>query len=1235
MSIAVAAILALVAALIGPYFVDWSAYRAEIEGQATRLLGARVRVLGDADLRLLPTPTIVLADVRLGPEGDPVASAARVYVEIELAPLLSGEVEVTALEIGSPVLRLALDADGRVGDLGLSADPAALDPADVKLDRVTITDGTIALDDGRPGGPLTVDDIDMTLEARSLLGPFKADGTASFSGLQSRFRIATGAADGSGALKVQTELWPALWPAVVTADGIITTPEGVPVYEGKVAAVRVLPAPVAGAPPPVEAPARGEGRFRLDARGFAMQDLAVSYGPPDRALGLTGVLEIPFGTGAGFVAALSARQIELDRMAGAALDAPPPPSEALASLIGALAGAPAPPIPGRVTLDTAAVVAGGGVIQDVRLSAATRPDGWQIDTLEAVLPGRSALSLSGTLSTRGSPSFDGRVRLASEQPGVLAGWWRSASARSAAPGALTVSADVRASAGGLDLSDLTIANDGRALSGGFAWRPSSDGGRGGVDLELAGERLDVDALTTLSSLVAGASPAALITAVDGDLSLRLRADEVGVRGFTGRGLDLVAGHADGALTIERLRLDDLAGAAIDASGRIADLAEAPSGAISAKLTAQRLDGVAALVAELAPGTGFAEAFARAAPSLSPTDLTADIAAAPDGAGVSATLNLRGNAGGAQVSVSGSFEGDLSVWRSGSYEIAATAAGVDGVRLLGQLGVPVLPIAAGGDGRLSLTASGRPLEGLDLAFDLEAGASRLDVEGRVRLPETGPVESSLEVALSSPDLTDVALALGRIVPLFDGGLPIELYGRIEGLGTGLSLQGVSGTVSGVAVAGNGALDLSGRRPRLTGDLALAEADLAALTEFGLGADAFTPVGGEAGWSQRAFSPGIADGLDANLSLLIDRLSLGAYPVSGARGRLRLDADGLRLSELSGGFAGGRLDGALTIVQTGGVATVGGRIAVTNADLSSLVWQRDGAPVATGTLDAALELEGHGRSAAATVATLAGNGSFAIRGGTIAAVDPAAFAGTLAAADIGLKLDEPSVRRVFEAGFAEGRLVFGDLSGSITVADGTLRLPSLVVETPEAEVRGTASVDLAAQTLAADWMLSGAAGERDLKGVYPAASLRFTGPIAAPQRTLDVTPLLAFLTLRQSEREARRVEALQAEVLELQRHDRELRRLREDALRRQREAEEAARRAEAERLRAEEEARLRAEQEARQAAEDDRLDMERLVREAEAAQRAEDERLAREAEERRRSGILAPEDAAPLQLGPSIQ
>ena len=128
---------------------------------------------------------------------------------------------------------------------------------------------------------------------------------------------------------------------------------------------------------------------------------------------------------------------------------------------------------------------------------------------------------------------------------------------------------------------------------------------------------------------------------------------------------------------------------------------------------------------------------------------------------------------------------------------------------------------------------------------------------------------------------------------------------------------------------------------------------------------------------------------------------------------------------------------------------------------------------------------------------------------------------------------------------------------------------------------------------------------------------------------MTPLVAFLTLRESEREARRVEALQAEVLELQRHDRELRRLREQGVRRQREAEEAARRAEEERLRAEEEARMRAESEAQ------RLAAEEAARRQAERDRLELERLVRESGERQGTGNPPPAEGGPLQLVPPAQ
>ena len=46
LGIAIAIILALVAALVGPHFVDWDQYRGEFEARASSLTGLKVRIAG-------------------------------------------------------------------------------------------------------------------------------------------------------------------------------------------------------------------------------------------------------------------------------------------------------------------------------------------------------------------------------------------------------------------------------------------------------------------------------------------------------------------------------------------------------------------------------------------------------------------------------------------------------------------------------------------------------------------------------------------------------------------------------------------------------------------------------------------------------------------------------------------------------------------------------------------------------------------------------------------------------------------------------------------------------------------------------------------------------------------------------------------------------------------------------------------------------------------------------------
>ena len=54
LGLAIAFILALVAALIGPYFIDWNQFRPQFEAEATRIVGAPVRVWLGQPLMISP-----------------------------------------------------------------------------------------------------------------------------------------------------------------------------------------------------------------------------------------------------------------------------------------------------------------------------------------------------------------------------------------------------------------------------------------------------------------------------------------------------------------------------------------------------------------------------------------------------------------------------------------------------------------------------------------------------------------------------------------------------------------------------------------------------------------------------------------------------------------------------------------------------------------------------------------------------------------------------------------------------------------------------------------------------------------------------------------------------------------------------------------------------------------------------------------------------------------------------
>ena len=108
--------LALAALFAVPYFIDWNGYRGVFEEEATRILGREVRVGGDVNVRLLPSPYVSFGKLRIadpsGATGEPFFRAESFTMRLSAPPLLKGIIEANEIVLEKPVLRLAVDAEG-------------------------------------------------------------------------------------------------------------------------------------------------------------------------------------------------------------------------------------------------------------------------------------------------------------------------------------------------------------------------------------------------------------------------------------------------------------------------------------------------------------------------------------------------------------------------------------------------------------------------------------------------------------------------------------------------------------------------------------------------------------------------------------------------------------------------------------------------------------------------------------------------------------------------------------------------------------------------------------------------------------------------------------------------------------------------------------------------------------------------------------------------------------------
>ncbi|RWE75073.1 MAG: AsmA family protein, partial [Mesorhizobium sp.] len=226
-------VLVLCAALVVPYFIDWTGYRGDFEREASAILGRKVTVKGDATARLLPFPSVTFSNVEVagGPEGQPAMTVETFSMDAELAPFLRGEVLIFDMRLVHPRAIINVAGDGTVDWAIRPSTP--FDPGQIAIEKLTVTEGQIELRHAAGGRSHLVSEINSTISAKALTGPWRMDGTLRFDGLRADVSASTGKVEADGQMRLRLKADPDAYPLIIEADGNAGIVKGAAVYSGQ------------------------------------------------------------------------------------------------------------------------------------------------------------------------------------------------------------------------------------------------------------------------------------------------------------------------------------------------------------------------------------------------------------------------------------------------------------------------------------------------------------------------------------------------------------------------------------------------------------------------------------------------------------------------------------------------------------------------------------------------------------------------------------------------------------------------------------------------------------------------------------------------------------------------------------------------------------------------------------------------------------------------------------------
>ncbi len=1144
-------VLGLIAALIVPSYVDWNQYRDRFEMEASRVLGQKVVVRGDTKIRLLPQPSITFSDIRVGEDAVGFSVVAKQFkMNVELAPLLKGELVVVDMALNTPRFEIILDDKGKiVWPSTTRKQRVEFSAKEIELNNLVIIDGLIRFRDQRYNREIILKDIDVVASATSLAGPWRGEGSLSYQEERFRLNATTGVWQGKGKqseglnghLRVKLKAQPQSSAYDFEIDGPFKLITYIPSFTGKLKIKRAEKQTneerVTFRRSNIQQglPVRFEADLELSSQLALFPAYKLDIGSHNDPYVLTGSGRIELQDDVNFQMRAEGQQINVERLLEN--NSVQESKDLLSRLHGLqkfLNRIPQTGIDGQLSLFLPAIIAGDTVIRDIGVDlrpiyyqAENGAAGWQLGNLQAQLPGRTELRANGKLKLGKSIGYEGELIVASSQPSGLATWLGAdADASIRKLSSIGFSAKTKISEQSATFDELELSIDGRSMTGSLR-RDVMLNKRAKISTVLKGDGVNFDQLLALTQMFSGGGEGSSFGGHD--LEVDLMADELKIANATASNVTAKITYIESNLSIEQLNFSDLEGTAISVSGKLEDFPSQLIGKLKGRVVSKNPSNFLKLLYQSKPTWEILKTLIDDPTIVENTDL--NFAFNGDRAGY--TTALKGVAGGSELDFFFKSKGQDFNKPLGQQDIEAKLVLVNetAASLLLQIGIPVVPLDNYGRGALRVVVAGVP----DLELKTQAALTLRDgyvsLSGPISTKDTGGKKQLfgvLDIDAEIEDLDSFLLMSGMGLPGFGDGLAGKITGQLSITGNEFRIAGLKTKIGETSASGDIALDIGAQpRPIIKGKLDISPLDMILVSQL-----AYVGVSANEEGEQKS----IFSGLDAVVDLSSNRVLLPARleDVTHANSKIILRDGDLTFDEIKGDWAGGALTGELAFSQISGAKLLSGQLKIENAIAQKITKIAGFQNFISGKVSANGSFESTANRDQSLLSGLTGSGVARLSDGLISGYNRNAFASVLASADAeGDALATEQTNKLLTQHFAKGALKTEATDIAFSVGSGVFRTNGIKLGDDAVGVVFNGRLDLIKNLVAASSRINFVAGKEIVTGASPEFTINYTGKPGSVTEKLDGSLFETFLALRSSERRQRKFEAQESEILERQR------------------------------------------------------------------------------------------------------